>query len=255
MILTGTLAVCTLMVALWLIHFPMRNAAIVDVGWAGGLALLGVLYGALGEGLATRRYLIGGMAAVWGLRLAFHLLTDRILGHPEEGRYQELRRKWVTNIPLKFFFFYQFQALLCVVLSAPFYLAAQNPAAELAWLEYSGIAVWMVGVIGESIADRQLAAFKHNPANRGKTCRAGLWNYSRHPNYFFEWLIWMGFALFALASPYGYLGLLSPALILYFLLKVTGIPATEEQALRSRGEEYRRYQQTTSVFVPWFTKP
>ncbi len=252
MILTGALAVCTLMLVLWLIHFPMRNAAIVDVGWAGGLALLGILYAALGDGLAVRRYLIGGMAAVWGLRLALHLLTDRILGHPEEGRYQELRRKWGTNIELKFFFFYQFQAVLCMVLAAPYYLAARNPAPELGWLEWAGLGVWLVGVCGESMADRQLAKFKHNPANRGKTCQAGLWNYSRHPNYFFEWLIWMGFALFALMAPYGYTGLISPALILYFLLKVTGIPATEEQALRSRGEEYRRYQETTSVFIPWF---
>jgi steroid 5-alpha reductase family enzyme len=81
-----------------------------------------------------------------------------------------------------------------------------------------------------------------------------LWRYSRHPNYFFEWLIWMAFAMFALGSTGGFWGLLSPALILYFVLRVTGIPATEAQALRTRGEEYRRYQQTTSAFVPWFPK-
>ena len=251
LILTGALAVSALMLALWLLHFPMRNAAIVDVGWAGGLALLGALYALLGEGLPARRYTIGAMAAIWGLRLAFHLLTDRILGHPEEGRYQELRRQWVTNIPLKFFLFYQFQALLCVVLSAPFYLAARNPAPGLSTLEYAAAALWLLATFGEAVADAQLAAFKHNPANRGKTCQAGLWNYSRHPNYFFEWLIWVAFALFAIGSPYGYIGLLSPAMILYFLFKVTGIPATEAQALRSRGEEYRRYQQTTSAFFPW----
>ena len=81
-----------------------------------------------------------------------------------------------------------------------------------------------------------------------------MWNYSRHPNYFFEWLIWVAFAFFALAAPYGWIGLIAPALILYFLLRVTGIPATEAQALRSRGEEYQRYQRTTSAFVPWFPK-
>ena len=251
MILTGALAVSGLMLALWLIHFPMRNAAIVDVGWAGGLALLGALYAVLGEGLAARRYTIGAMALIWGLRLAFHLLTDRILGHPEEGRYQELRRQWVTRIPLKFFLFYQFQALLCVVLSAPFYLAARNPEGAMTGMEYAAAGLWLVATLGESVADAQLAAFKRNAANRGRTCRAGLWNYSRHPNYFFEWLIWVAFALFALSSPYGYIGLLSPAMILYFLFKVTGIPATEAQALRSRGEEYKRYQQTTSAFFPW----
>ena len=237
MILTGALAVAGLMFCLWLLHFPMRNAAIVDAGWAGGLALLGILYAALGEGYATRRYLIGAMVALWGLRLAFHLLTDRIIGHPEEGRYQELRRQWVTNIPLKFLAFYEFQALLCVLLSAPFYLAARNAEPALSPLEYAAAALWLAATIGESLADSQLAAFKRNPANKGKTCRAGLWNYSRHPNYFFEWLIWVSFALYALASPYGYLGIVSPLLMLYFLFKVTGIPATEAQALRTRGED------------------
>ena len=95
----------------------------------------------------------------------------------------------------------------------------------------SGAGIWLVSMIGEAIADLQLHNFKKNPANAGKTCRAGLWKYSRHPNYFFEWLIWVGYAVFALGSPWGWIGLISPALILYFLLGVTGIPATEAQAL------------------------
>jgi steroid 5-alpha reductase family enzyme len=188
---------------------------------------------------------------VWGFRLASHLLVDRIIGHPEEGRYQELRRQWKTRIEFKFLLFFQFQALLCVVLSAPFYLASRNTAESLTPLDCAGVAVWAIGIAGEAIADRQLAAFKHDPSNRGKTCRVGLWNYSRHPNYFFEWLIWVGIALFGIGAPYGSIGLISPALILYFLLRVTGIPATEAQALRSRGLEYRRYQETTSAFIPW----
>jgi steroid 5-alpha reductase family enzyme len=251
MILTGALMVAGFMLVLWLIHFPMRNAAIVDAGWAGGLAILGLLYASLGEGLAARRYVMGAMAAIWGFRLAVHLLTDRIIGHPEEGRYQQLRREWKTNVPLKFLLFFEFQALLCVVLSAPFYVASRNAAPELTALEYAGLVIWATGMGGEALADRQLAAFKRDTGNRGKTCRAGLWNYSRHPNYFFEWVIWVGFAVFAIGAPYGWAALISPALILYFLLRVTGIPATEAQALRSRGEEYRRYQQTTSAFIPW----
>ena len=101
---------------------------------------------------------------------------------------------------------------------------------------------------------RNSASSNPTASNKGHTCQVGLWRYSRHPNYFFEWLIWMAFALFALASRGGYWGLISPALILYFVSRVTGIPATEAQAIRSRGEEYRRYQQTTSAFVPWFPK-
>jgi steroid 5-alpha reductase family enzyme len=177
-----------------------------------------------------------------------------VIGHPEEGRYQQLRRAWKTNIPLKFLAFFEFQALLCVVLAAPFVIAARNASPELSVFEWAGVGLWGLAVVGETTADIQLSNFKRNPAHKGHTCQAGLWHYSRHPNYFFEWLIWMAFALFALASPGGYWGLLSPALILYFVLRVTGIPATEAQAIRTRGDEYRRYQQTTSAFVPWFPR-
>lgn len=248
----GAASVCTLMLVLWLIHLRLNNAAIVDPGWAGGLALLGAIYAAVAGTGTVRSWLIAGMALVWGLRLALYLLLTRVIGHPEEGRYVELRRQWGGNLPLKFLAFFQFQALLCVVLSAPFLLAALNPRPTLSLFEYAGVTLWLIAFLGECLADYQLHAFKSNPANRGKTCRAGLWNYSRHPNYFFEWLTWVAFAVFAMGSPYGYLGLVSPLLILFFLFRVTGIPATEAQALRTRGEDYRQYQQTTSAFVPWF---
>src|ERR1019366_7311648 len=100
--------------------------------------------------------------------------------------------------------------------------------------EYAAAALWLIAWISEFVADSQLNRFKSNPANRGVTCRVGLWRYSRHPNYFFEWLIWVAFALFALGSPYGYLALFARALMLFFLSRVTGIPATEAQALRSK---------------------
>jgi steroid 5-alpha reductase family enzyme len=196
----------------------------------------------------------GSIAAIWGLRLAVHLLRTRVIGQPEEGRYVELRRQWGTNLGWKFLAFFEFQALLALILSTPFFLASANRAGGFNWIEIVGVFTWCIGIAGESIADHQLDAFKKDPANRGRTCRAGLWRYSRHPNYFFEWTIWIGFALLALPAHYGWLGLLSPALILYFLLRVTGIPATEEQALRTKGDDYRDYQRTTSAFVPWFPK-
>jgi len=250
----GSASVCGLMLLLWLIHLPMRNAAIVDAGWAGALALLGVIYAAVGGGYPPRALLVASMALLWGLRLALYLLLTRVIGHPEEGRYVQLRREWGGNLPLKFLAFFQFQALLCILLSTPFLLAALNARPRLALQEYAAVALWLAAFLGELLADRQLHAFKANPANRGRTCRAGLWRYSRHPNYFFEWLIWVAFALFAIGSPYGYLALVSPILILFFLFRVTGIPATEAQALRTKGEDYRQYQQTTSPFVPWFPR-
>ncbi len=252
--LLGAAIALGMMFVLWIIHLIIHNAAIVDVGWAAGLGTLGLFYAVVGPGYPARKWAMASMAGFWGLRLAAHLLFTRVIGQPEEGRYVQLRKEWKTNLPLRFLFFFEFQALLDVALSLPFLLACLDTHAPLGTLEKVGAGIWLFGILGEAIADQQLNVFKKNPASRGKTFRAGLWRYSRHPNYFFEWLIWVGYAVFALGSPWGWLGLISPALILYFLLGVTGIPATEEQALRSRGAEYRAYQRTTSAFVPWFPK-
>ena len=98
---------------------------------------------------------------------------------------------------------------------------------------------------------RPSACGVQSPAGEhGKTIRSGLWRYSRHPNYFFQWLAWIAFALIALAAPWGWIALFAPALILYLILFVTGVPPSEERALASRGDDYRRYQRETSVFVP-----
>lgn len=252
--LTGAAIVAVMMFALWAIHLLIRNAALVDVGWAAGLAILAIYYAVAGSGYPARKWAIASMAGFWGLRLAVYLLLARVIGHPEEGRYVQLRKEWKKNLVPRFLFFFEFQALLVVVLSLPFLLSCLNTRAPLGALEKIGAGIWLVSIIGEAIADQQLNAFRKKPENKGKTYREGLWKYSRHPNYFFEWLIWVGYAVFALASPYGSLGLISPALILYFLLGVTGIAATEEQALRTRGNAYRAYQRTTSTFVPWFPR-
>lgn len=250
----GAAIVAAMMLLLWLGHLAIRNAAIVDVGWAAGLGLLAIYYAFAAHGYAARRYAISTMAAIWSFRLASYLLFARVIGHSEEGRYVQLRQDWKTYLPLRFFFFFQFQALLDLVLSLPFLLACMDTRAPLGIFEKLGGAIWIIGIIGEATADAQLDAFKKNPANKGKTCRAGLWNYSRHPNYFFEWTVWVGYAIFCIAAPWGWLGLIAAALILYFLLGLTGIPATEAQALRSRGDEYRQYQRSTSSFIPWFHK-
>jgi steroid 5-alpha reductase family enzyme len=111
--------------------------------------------------------------------------------------------------------------------------------------------VWIISVGGEWLADRQLARFRQDPSNKGKVCRQGLWRYSRHPNYFFEWVHWWAYVLIGIGGPWGWLTLFGPAVMLVFLLKITGVPPTEKRALQSRGEAYREYQRTTSVFFPW----
>jgi steroid 5-alpha reductase family enzyme len=248
----GTAVVAVLMFILWLLHFPLRNAAIVDVGWVMGIALLAMIYAVHAVGYWRRTLFLSLMVLIWGLRLGFHLLFTRVNGQPEEGRYVELRRKWGSNIGLKFLLFFEFQALLCGVLSLPFLVAMHDPSKSPPEFENWGLGIWVVAFFGEMIADLQLKRFKQNPQNKVRVCNVGLWRYSRHPNYFFEFFIWVSFAIVALPAQYGYLGLISPALILFFLFRVSGIPATEEQAIRSRGEAYRKYQRSTSAFIPWF---
>jgi steroid 5-alpha reductase family enzyme len=251
-LVVGTVAVATIMTLLWLAGMRNRNFSYVDIGWCVNFAVFALVCAAFGDGWYVRKWLLAAMFALWGLRLAIHL-AGRIVGEPEEGRYVELRRRWGAsgNLNLKFLLFFQFQAVLNLVLSAPLLLASRNASPTLHPLEMAGVAIWAIGLVGESIADRQLAAFKRDPANKGHVCDVGLWRYSRHPNYFFEWTIWIGYATFALASPLGFLALALPVLMLHFLINVTGVRATEAQALRSKGEQYRRYQERTSMFVPF----
>jgi steroid 5-alpha reductase family enzyme len=254
--LLATALALGMMAALWAWHFRVKDAGIVDPGWSLGIGLVSLLYALLGTGWPPRRAAVAAMALGWSARLTIHL-ARRLLGEPEEGRYRALRAEWSAkgaNVSRRFLFFFLFQGLLDVFLSLPMLLAVLNPEPRFSAWEIAGAALWLVSIAGESLADAQLTAFKRDPANRGRTCDAGLWRYSRHPNYFFEWLVWVAWLVFALGSPWGISAALGPALMLFFLLRVTGIPATEEQALRTRGENYRRYQRTTSAFVPWFPK-
>lgn len=228
------------------------NAGIVDVVWAFGLGGSAVLVAITGSGARLPRVLVGVLGGLWGLRLGLHLL-HRVRGEPEDGRYAELRKRW-GNGPLKWFAMFQFQALLIALFSLPFLAVAANPVSALnVWL-VAGIAMWIGSVFGEAIADRQLARFRGNPANRGKTCRDGLWRYSRHPNYFFEWLHWFAYVMLAIGSPVSWLAWSGPLVMYVFLRWVSGIPFTEAHALRSRGEDYARYQRSTSILFPWFPK-
>jgi steroid 5-alpha reductase family enzyme len=249
------LACCIIMLFVWLWAHKIKNAGVVDIFWSYNFPVIAIILLLLAPGFEPRKLLICSMVIIAGLRLGTHLAV-RIVKHlaEEEGRYQQLRKEWEPNAERKFFFFFQFQAVSNVLLAVPFFVITFNTNPKLSAIEYVGAGLWLTSVLGEALADGQLAAFKKDPANKGKICDTGLWGYSRHPNYFFEWLMWMSYFVFALASPYGYLAVISPAIILYLLLKVTGIPATEQQSLRSKGEAFKKYQQKTSVFIPWFKK-
>lgn len=247
--------VCIIMFLVWVWAMRIGNASVVDVCWAFNFTVIALVICWLAPGYTMRKWLVCGLAIAWSLRLTLHL-GKRVLSHlgEEEGRYQQLRKEWSHRLPLKFFLFFQAQALSNVLLAFPYFIIAVNTHTSLAATEGAGAVIWLAAIAGEAVADAQLACFKCDVANKGKVCDRGLWHYSRHPNYFFQLLIWTGVFLFALGSTYGWLAVISPLSVAYLLFKVTGIPLTEEQSLRSKGEAYGRYQQTTSVFIPWFPK-
>lgn len=251
----GALVAFLLFTFTWLLSMKLNNFSFVDITWSYSLAFLAPLYAFAGHGLPLRKGIALIIALGWSLRLGTYLLVRIRRHHPHEDvRYTVLREKWQDQMALNFFGFFQAQALLITLLSVPVLVACLNPAPQLSIIEIIGAGVWLIGISGEALADAQMNAFKRNPARKGKVCQLGLWRYSRHPNYFFESVVWLGFWLFACGSPWGWATFYAPALILYFLLRVTGIPLTEECAVKSKGDAYRVYQRTTSAFVPWIPK-
>ena len=247
--------ICCIMFLVWVRATSIHNYSIVDVFWAFNFAVIAIIIYFFANGNELRKIIVCALALLWSLRLGIYL-TARVFSHLdiEEGRYKQLRKEWADNLNTKFFFFFQMQAISNVVLSLPYFIIATNKNAEISIVEYIGAAMWFLSIIGEGLSDWQLKQFRKNPANKGKVCSVGLWNYSRHPNYFFQLMIWISVFIFALPSPHGWVSVICPLSIGYLIFKVTGIPMTEEQSIRSKRDAYKEYQRTTSVFIPWFKK-
>ena len=247
--------VSTVMSLTWIVAYRIKNAGIVDILWAFNFLFIAIVIGFLADGMDARKNMVCILTALWSLRLGIYLLI-RVGSHldQEEGRYKQLRAEWAPNTNLKFFVFFQMQALSNVFLAIPFFIIAINPHPHISFIEYTGAGLWLLAIIGEGLSDFQLQQFKKDPSNKGKVCEAGLWNYSRHPNYFFQLMLWISVFILAIPSPYGWIAIVCPLVIGLLIFKVTGIPMTEEQSIRSKGELYKEYQRTTNVFIPWFKK-
>jgi steroid 5-alpha reductase family enzyme len=249
-VLAVWLAAAAMMTAAWEWQRRHRNAGIVDVLWAAGLGAAAVLLAVLGTGAPATRTVLGVLGGAWGARLARHLWV-RVRGEAEDGRYRALRAHWGDD-PRRWFGFFQLQALVVALFAVPFVAVAANPATHARWLAV-GAGIGLLALLGEARADAELAAFRADPRHRGLTCRRGLWRYSRHPNYFFEWLHWFAYVALAVGSPLWALAWLGPAAMFLFLRYLSGIPWTETQALRTR-PDYAEYQRRTSMLIPWFPK-
>jgi steroid 5-alpha reductase family enzyme len=230
----------------------LDNYSLVDAVWAFGIGLVSCFWLMVcGDG-TMKHWVAGILVAMWSLRLSWHLQRRIRRAHPEEdARYVVLREVWVGRVASAFFCFFQAQAISVVLLALPFFFVAIDINGVWSRWESLGLAVVVVGIFGEGLADAQMTKFKSVNKDSKAVCQEGLWRYSRHPNYFFEAIIWIGFYLYACGSAWGWAMIYAPITIIYLLLRVTGIPPTEAAAVRRRGDAYRRYQQTTSAFIPW----
>jgi steroid 5-alpha reductase family enzyme len=246
------------MAAAWWLQRETGKAGWIDTFWSYGSGIAGVSLALLvplsqAQPISARQWLVAGLCALWSGRLGTHILL-RTLSGGDDPRYAQLKKEWGKDAQSRMFWFLQVQALCGFVLALAVFIAAQNPAPGLRLLDGLGAALLLLSIAGEAVADRQLKAFVADPKNKGKVADTGLWSYSRHPNYFFEWLGWFAYVLIALdvSGAYGWwpLALLAPAMMYWLLVHASGIPPLEEHMLRSRGEAFRAYQARVNAFFP-----
>jgi steroid 5-alpha reductase family enzyme len=250
------LAICVaLMVGVWAWAQAMSFFSIVDAVWAFGIGGLSAFYFLVRGQWDFESAVSLVLVMVWSIRLGTHLARRLIRHFPKEDRrYDELRSQWKNGLATKSLVFFLFQAITQCFFAFPFAAIAASPKDQIASFFWVGAFLSMIGLVGESVADAQLKAFVDNPGNRGRVCNQGLWHYSRHPNYFFEWVVWCGFGTMGAATPSGWLSIACPCVMLALLLFVTGVPPAEASSLQSKGNLYRDYQARTSRFMPWFPK-
>ena len=240
----------------WLVQRRTGNSGWVDAFWtfsvgiAGAVAALSALPG---QHDRLRAYLVAALVAAWSLRLGLHIV-QRTIGMDDDPRYAKMREEWGDDAPRQMFLLLQIQALVSIPLVLSIAVAAWNMARPAGWQDVLAVAILGIAIAGEGIADAQLRRFARNPANRGKVCKAGLWRWSRHPNYFFEWLVWIAYPVFAInldgSHPWGWIALTAPLFMYWLLTRVSGIPLLEEHMESKYGDPYREYQRTTSSFFP-----
>jgi len=238
----------------WWLAVRARNAGLVDPIWAFTLGALALVYALAGTAPGDTRLVLGAMGLAWGVRLGLHL-WGRNSGKPEDWRYARFRAEWGAKADRNMFWFFQFQNLFTLALSASAFLpVAYRADPPPSWAFGLAVALWCLAVGGEALADRQMEAFRRNPLNQGRVCRDGLWRYSRHPNYFFECVHWLAYVPLAWGVPWGAVTLAAPLVMAWLLTKLSGVPLLEAEMAR-RKPGYAEYMRTTNALVPWFPKP
>lgn len=230
-----------------------HDNGIVDIAWGPGFVIVALLTFFAKSGMGPRPLLILTLVSIWGLRLAIHIFL-RNHGRGEDFRYRHWRETWGKWFVLRSYLqIYMLQGLMMFIVSLPIQIANTAGSGPLGALEATGVLVWLLGFGFEAIGDFQLLRFMKNPANKGKVMRYGIWRLTRHPNYFGEATLWWGIFLIAFQCPGGWAGILSPMVIDFLLLYVSGIPMLE--AKYRDNPEYQQYRRTTNALIPWVPKP
>jgi steroid 5-alpha reductase family enzyme len=241
------------MMGAWLVQHRTRNGGWADAVWTFALGIAGGAYALvpLGAPPTSRQVLIATLIAIWAVRLGIHLALRTRRG-PEDSRYAQFRCDWGAAYERRMFWFLQIQAAAAAFLALTILVAARNPS-PLGYADLFGCVLIAISYGGEAVADRQLRHFRETLGNRGRVCDRGLWRWSRHPNYFFEWLGWVAYLFFAIrpgSYAWGWIALTGPAFIYYLLVYVSGIPPLEQQMLSTRSDAFRAYQARTRAFFP-----
>ncbi len=250
----AALLLATAMAGAWALQRATRNCGWVDAVWSASTGLTAAWLALTpppgSHSPAPRAWLAAAMAAFWGLRLALHI-ASRTPGAPEDPRYAAFRAEWGSSFEAKLFGLLMVQAAAALVLAAAVLLAARNPAPFPRATDACALLLLLGAVAGEAVADAQLTRFRAK--RTGRICDTGLWGYSRHPNYFFEFLAWCAYPLLALnisAYPSGVFSIAAPALMFVLLRYVSGVPPLERSMLARRGAAFAAYQARVSVFFP-----
>jgi steroid 5-alpha reductase family enzyme len=235
----------------WRVALTTGLSGRIDAIWAFATGLAAVVAAAASHGDPLRRALVCVMVAAWSLRLGLTLWRRAISGG-DDPRYAALKQSWGAAAPRRLFLFLQIQAAASWPLALTAYCAAGAPRPGPDGRDWLAVALFALAFAGEAVADQQMVSFRRAPANRGKICDHGLWAWSRHPNYFFEWLIWLAYPIMAIESGYpaGWLTLAGPLVIYVLLVHVSGVPPLEAHLSRSRPAEFAAYVENVSAFWP-----
>ena len=245
----GFLILCGFMSLMWIISVKVKDASIVDRVW-GLTFFLQMGYYTYASPFSLRATIVLALVGIWALRLSWHIQT-RNSSHGEDYRYQALRKRTGPNFwIISLFSVFLLQGALSFIVGLPLLLiASESHGSSLGMLDYLGIAIWTCGFLCEAVADLQLRKFKSDPNNKGKLLTTGLWSLTRHPNYFGDALLWWGVFVISLSLPYGYLGVIGPIAMTFFLTKVTGVSLLEKSLIKKK-PAYRDYILNTPAFIP-----